>query len=94
MAESLTSFINTSYDDKIHSGRFESSQAWDLTRKFANQIFILLNNVMVKARDYMQAYGQWKADARFLFTTIKSHGVMAEFICISIKNHLVISLKW
>ena len=39
MSESLYTFISTSYEDTIHSGRFDSQQAWTLTSCFVERIF-------------------------------------------------------
>ena len=58
---------------------------------FSNNIFTKLANVQVKARYSMHTYDQWKAVAWFLFTNIKYHEVMVEFMRVIINDHLSIS---
>ena len=39
MSHVLYTFIITSYEDTIHSGKFNSTQAWEITSSFSKQIF-------------------------------------------------------
>ena len=72
VAEALTSFIITLYDDKIYSGRFESSHNWSFTSKFIKRIFTELSNACLKAQYSMKAGDTCKSEARFLFATLKA----------------------
>ena len=91
MSEELFNFISTSYEDTIHSGRFDSDQAWALTSKFVKRIFSEIGDVRVIARDGVHVNDPWTTGAKFLFATLKAHVVMKQFMRLDIKDHPSIS---
>ena len=93
MSEALFNFINTSYQDTYNSGRFDTTQAWQLTCKFVKRIFIELGDVRITARAGIYINEHWTSAAKLLFATLKAHEVMDSFMCQDIKNHPSISSK-
>jgi hypothetical protein len=91
MSEALYTFISTSYDDTMHSGKFDSGQAWALTSSFVKRIFTELSHVRVIARDGVHVDDPWSTGATFLFATLKAHVIMEQFMRLSIKDHPSIS---
>ena len=91
MSEELFNFISTSYEDTLHSGRFDSYQAWALTSKFVKRIFSEIGDVRVIARDGVHVNDPWTTAAKFLFATLKAHTVMKDFMRLDIKDHPSIS---
>jgi hypothetical protein len=91
MSETLFAFISNSYDDTMHSNRFDSSQAWNMTCKFVKRIFSELADIRVIARDGITIDDPWATSAKFIFTTLKAHTIMAEFMRLNIKDHPSIS---
>ena len=91
MSESLYTFISTSYEDTMHSGRFDTQQAWTLTSCFVKRIFQELSYERVVARDGIQVGDHWSTAAKFIFATLRAHTVMSEFMKLSIKDHPSIS---
>jgi hypothetical protein len=91
MSQALFSFISTSYDDTVYAARFDSNQAWAMTCKFVKCIFTELTDVCVVARDGIHTDNQWAMAAKFLFTTLKAHEIMEEYMCLNIKDHPIIS---
>ena len=91
MSEALYTFISTSYDDTMHSGKFDSDQAWALTSSFVKRIFTELSHVRVIARDGVHVDDPWSTGATFLFATLKAHVIMEQFMRLSIKDHPSIS---
>lgn len=51
MSDALYTFISTSYQDTMYSGRFDSDQAWTLTCSFVKRIFQEIALERVIARD-------------------------------------------
>ena len=91
MSDSLVQFISQTYDDTMHSGRFDSDQAWKMTCKFVKRIFIEISDARVIARDGIHTDDPWTTSARFLFATLKAHEVMSSFMKLGIKDHPSIS---
>jgi hypothetical protein len=91
MSQALFSFISTSYDDTVYAARFDSDQAWAMTCKFVKRIFTELADVRVIARDGIHTEDQWATAAKFLFTTLKAHEIMEEYMRLNIKDHPSIS---
>lgn len=91
MSEALYTFISTSYEDTMHSGKFDSTQAWKLTCSFVKRIFQEIAIERVIARDGIDVGDPWATAARFLFATLKAHKVMDEFMKLSIKDHPSVS---
>ena len=91
MSEALYTFISTSYEDTMHSGKFDSTQAWKLTCSFVKRIFQEIAMERVVARDGIDVGNPWNTAAKFLFATLKAHEVMADFMKLSIKDHPSIS---
>ena len=91
MSEELFNFISTSYQDTMHSGRFDSSQAWALTSKFVKRIFTEISDARIIARDGVYVKDPWTTGAKFVFATLRAHEVMREFMRLNIKDHPSIS---
>ena len=91
MSETLYSFISSSYEDTMHSGRFDSSQAWALTCSFVKRIFTEIGYARVIARDGVNVKDPWRTAGMFLFATLRAHVIMAEFMRLSIRDHPSIS---
>ena len=91
MSEEMFNFISTSYEDTMHSGRFDSDQAWALTSKFVKRIFTEIGDARVIARDGVHVNDPWTTGAKFLFATLKAHVVMHDFMRLDIKDHPSIS---
>ena len=91
MSEEMFNFISTSYEDTMHSGRFDTDQAWALTSKFVKRIFAEIGDVRVIARDGVYVNDPWTTAAKFLFATLKAHTVMQDFMRLNIKDHPSIS---
>ena len=91
MSDLLYTFISTSYEDTMHSGRFSSEQAWTLTCSFVKRIFQEIGHERVIARDGIHVNDHWATSSKFLNATLKAHTVMSEFMRLSIKDHPSIS---
>lgn len=91
MSDCLYTFISTSYEDTMHSNKFDSKQAWSLTSSFVKRIFTELGYVRVLARDGVNMDDPWNTAATFLFATLKAHVIMQDFMRLSIKDHPSIS---
>lgn len=91
MCDMIQQFICTSYEDTMHSGRFDSKQAWRMVCKFVKRIFIEIGDVRVVARNGIDTEDKWTTSARFLFATLKAHEVMEEYMRLNIKDHPSIS---
>jgi hypothetical protein len=91
MSEALFNFISTSYQDTFNSGRFDTTQAWQLTCKFVKRIFVELGDVRITARAGIHINDPWTSAAKFLFATLRAHEVMHSFMRLDIKNHPSIS---
>ena len=91
MSEELFTFISTSYEDTMHSGRFDSDQAWALTCKFVKRIFTEIGDARIIARDGVHVSDPWTTAAKFLFATLRAHEVMSGFMRLHIKDHPSIS---
>ena len=91
MSDAMFNFISTSYEDTMHSGRFESNQAWALTSKFVKRIFAEIGDARVIARDGVHVNDPWTTAAKFVFATLKAHEVMRAFMRLDIKDHPSIS---
>ena len=91
MSDALYTFISTSYEDTMHSGRFDTDQAWTLTCSFVKRIFQEISHERVIARDGIDVDDHWGTSSKFLFATLKAHSIMAEFMKLSIKDHPSIS---
>ena len=91
MSEEMFNFISTSYEDTMHSGRFDTDQAWALTSKFVKRIFTEIANARVVARDGVHVNDPWTTAAKFVFATLKAHVVMQDFMRLDIKDHPSIS---
>ena len=91
MSETLYSFISSSYEDTMHSGRFESEQAWALTCSFVKRIFTEIGYARVVARDGINVNNPWRTAGIFVFATLKAHVIMNEFMRLSIRDHPSIS---
>ena len=75
----------------MHSGKFDSAQAWKLTCSFVKRIFQEISHERVVARDGIDVADHWATASRFLFATLKAHEVMAAFMKLSIKDHPSVS---
>jgi hypothetical protein len=91
MSEELFNFISTSYEDTMHSGRFDTHQAWALTSKFVKRIFTEIGDARIIARDGVHVSDPWTTAAKFLFATLRAHEVMSGFMRLNIKDHPSIS---
>ena len=91
MSETLYSFISSSYEDTMHSGRFDSAQAWALTCSFVKRIFTEIGYARVIARDGININDPWRTAGMFVFATLKAHVIMSEFMRLSIRDHPSIS---
>ena len=91
MSDCLYTFISTSFEDTMHSGRFDQDQAWTLTCSFVKRIFQEISLERVIARDGIDVDDHWATSAKFLFATLKAHSVMSESMKLSIKDHPSIS---
>ena len=91
MSDTLFTFISTSFEDTMYSGRFDKGQAWTLTCSFVKRIFQEIAHERVIARDGIDMDDHWGTSAKFLFATLKAHSVMSEFMKLSIKDHPSIS---
>ena len=91
MSEELFNFISTSYEDTMHSGRFDTHQAWALTSKFVKRIFTEIGDARIIARDGVHVSDPWTTAAKFLFATLRAHEVMSGFMRLHIKDHPSIS---
>ena len=91
MCDSLQQFISNSYEDTMHSGRFDSAQAWRMVCKFVKRVFSEIGDVRVVARNGIDIEDKWTTSARFLFATLKAHEIMEAFMRLNIKDHPSIS---
>ena len=91
MSDALYTFISTSFEDTMHSGKFDQKQAWTLTCSFVKRIFQEIGYERVVARDGINVDNQWSTAAKFIYATLKAHSVMADFMRLSIKDHPSIS---
>ena len=91
MSEELFNFISTSYEDTMHSGRFDTHQAWALTSKFVKRIFTEIGDARIIARDGVHVSDPWTTAAKFVFATLRAHEIMAGFMRLHIKDHPSIS---
>lgn len=87
----VMNFISTSFEDTMHSGRFDEAQAWRMTCKFVKRIFSELADARVIARHGIDIEDKWTTSARFIFGTLKAHEIMEEYSRLSIKDHPSIS---
>ena len=87
MSDVLYTFISTSYEDTMQSGKFDGDQSWTLTCSFVKRIFQEIGFVRVVARDGIHVEDHWTTSAKFLFATLKTHNVMQKFMKLSIKDH-------
>ena len=91
MSDSLYQFISTSFEDIMHSDKFDEVQAWSLTCRFVKRIFMEIGDVRVIARHGIDTEDKWTTAARFLFATLKAHEIMDSFMRLNIKDHPSIS---
>ena len=91
MSESIYVFITSSYEDTMHSGKFDSAQAWTLTCSFVKRIFTEIGHARVMARDGVNVKDPWSTAATFVFATLQAHVIMQDFMRMSIKDHPSIS---
>ena len=91
MSDAIYTFISSSYEDSMNSGRFDSDQSWTLTCSFVKRIFQEIAYERVIARDGIHIDNQWSTSSKFLFATLKAHSVMQQFMKLSIKDHPSIS---
>ena len=93
MSHVLYTFIITSYEDTIHSGKFNSTQAWEITSSFSKQIFTEIGYAGVSASDVKIIGALWSSGSGIVFPTIHAHSVMSVFMCFSIKYYPSICLE-
>ena len=87
MSHTLHTFISTSYEDTMHSGKFDSTQACKLTSSFVKKIFTEIGYAKVCARDSINVDVPWSSGSGIIFDNICDHSVMIEFIHFPIKDH-------
>ena len=91
MPHAVYIFISTSYEYTMNSGKFDSTQAWEITSSFFKIIFSEIGYAKVHARDIIIIDAPWSSGAGILFATLHAYSIMSEFECLSIKDHPSIS---
>ena len=91
MVYALYTFISTSYEDTMYSGKFDSTQAWKLTSSFVKLIFKKIAYARVNVRDTINIDPPWSNGADILSETLHSHYFMREFMRFLIIDHPSIS---
>ena len=91
MSYDLYNFIRASYEDTMHSGKFDSNPAWKLTISFLRKIFTEVGYNRVSARDTIKIDSPWTSGSGILFSNIHAYSIMSKFMHLSIKYHPIIS---
>ena len=70
MPHAVYIFISTSYEYTMNSGKFDSTQAWEITSSFFKIIFSEIGYAKVHARDIIIIDAPWSSGAGILFDTL------------------------
>ena len=93
MPNYLYTFIRTSYEDTMHSGKFDSNQGWKLTSSFVKRIFTEVGYARVSSMDAINIDDPWSSGSSILFATLRAYYVMRTFLHFSIKYHPSIFIR-
>ena len=94
MAHTLYTSISTSYENTTHFGKFDSTQAWNITSSFVKQIFSEIGYARVSASYIIKTDAPWSSVAGVIFATLKSHSVMIKFMNFPSKIIQVFPRRW
>ena len=76
MTHDLYTFIITSYEDTMHSIKFDSTQAWKLTSSFFKKIFTEIGYARFSVGYAINIGSPWSSGVGIIFATLHSNYVM------------------
>ena len=93
ISHALYTFIGI-FKDTIHYGKFDFSQAWEITSSFVQQIFTEIGYARVSARDAIDIDSPCSIVFRTIFSTLHAHYFMGKSMSLLTKYHPSISSEW
>jgi hypothetical protein len=90
----LMDYITTVYRKLVELSGFLAEDAWSLTTQVVRGIFIHMSNVRSKIRSVSPRDSATKNTAKVLYTLLRTHVVMHDFVMHEIKNHLIVSSEY
>lgn len=83
----LSNYITKFYDELKSSGSFTEEQCWHLVSRCTKRCFQDMASVRVTARDVEHAKDRVPTATEFIWATLKTHGVMEEYIQHNFEDH-------
>jgi hypothetical protein len=90
----LMDYITSVYRKLVEMSGFLPEDAWSLTTQVIRGIFIHMSNVRSEVRTVSPRDSATKNTAKVLYTLLRTHVVMQDFVVHEIKNHPIVSSEY
>jgi hypothetical protein len=87
----LMDYMTSVYRKLVELSGFLPQDAWSLTTQVVRDIFVHMSNVRSDVRSISPRDSATKNTSKVLFTLLKTHAVMLDFVRHEIKNHPIVS---
>lgn len=90
----LTEYISSVFRNLTQRSGFNEADAWSLTTQVVRGMFLHMSTVRSEARMINPKAKPLKVTSQILYTILRTHDVMNEFVQAEIKNHSTVSSEY